>query len=190
MRGGGLGSRSHRVRPQIEADFLLTSPVEILDDGRSKSSGVIAASPCAARHTAFNAQGPAVKSVKALSRIPSRPVKNFATLRPFWTGTRRSMVAILPRIRKITAPTTFHLLVLVLIRPEPVQNSGLGIRRDCPRQPLTHGPRPGSANDPASRATDHRLSRSSAGLVSPGNSGRAYGRSSPPPDWQPSHHAP
>ncbi len=100
------------------------------------------------------------------------------------------MVAILPRIRKITAPTAFHLLVLGLIRPEPVQNSGLGIRRDCPRQPMTHRPRPSPANDPANGAAELRPLLSSAGLVLPGDSGRARGRSSPPPDWQPSHHTP
>lgn len=37
---------------------------------------------------------------------------------------------------------------------------------------------------------DRCLSRSSAGLVSTGNSGRACGRSGPPPCWQSSHHAP
>lgn len=35
--------------------------------------------------------------------------------------------------------------------------SGLGIRRDCPRQPITHWPRPGPAGEPANGATGHRL---------------------------------
>lgn len=100
------------------------------------------------------------------------------------------MVDSLPRIRKFTAPTAFHLLVLALIRPEPVQNSGFGIRRDCPRQPITHWPRPGPAGEPANGATGHRLLPSSAGLVPSGDSGGAYGLSRPPPAWQPGHYAP
>lgn len=69
------------------------------------------------------------------------------------------MVDSLPRIRKFTDPTAFHLLVLALIRPEPVQNSGYGIRRDCPRQPITHRRRPSPSSDPANRAAGQRLYR-------------------------------
>lgn len=97
------------------------------------------------------------------------------------------MVAILPRIRKITAPRAFHLLVLVLIRPEPVQDSGFGIRRDSPRQLITHWPKPGPAGDPANLATGHRLLPSSAGLGRRADFGRASGQSKLPPDRQPSH---
>lgn len=75
-----------------------------------------------------------------------------------------------------------------MIRPEPVQNSGLGIRRDCPRQPITHRPRPSPASDPAQRATAHRQVGSSAGLVSPGVlDERAAGAARHQTDSQPSH---
>lgn len=73
------------------------------------------------------------------------------------------------------------------IRPEPVQDSGFGIRRDSPRQLITHWPKPGPAGDPANLATGHRLLPSSAGLGRRADFGRASGQSKLPPDRQPSH---
>lgn len=60
----------------------------------------------------------------------------------------------------------------------------------CYGSPLTMGPGQSRRLLGATVPVDHRLLPSSAGLVSPGDCGRACGRSSPPPDWQPSHHAP
>ena len=97
------------------------------------------------------------------SRISEGLSKAGLGCEPFWTAIRPKLNGTGALLIVDALPGPIGHPLVPRIRPEPVQNSGFGIRRDCPRQPVTHSPRPSPASDPAKVATDHRLSRSNTG---------------------------